>query len=268
MATEQTTVPRVLNCIPSVGVEDDWGVEQAHSAEILQAAGPPPASVDLRAGWWAVGDQRSTGSCVGWATADGAIRWHFAQLGLTPKNKRLAVRFLWMAAKETDQFITRPTSFIETAGTSLKAALDVARKYGVVLDEVFPFASGKLVQGDERSFFAIAARLKIASYFNLRDNFDSWRNWLANNGPILTRLDVDATWFKATETHGNLDAYQAGALYGGHAVTIVGYTSDRFIVRNSWGEGWGDGGFAYASLEYARAAFTRGLLTEAYGISV
>lgn len=42
-------------------------------------------------------------------------------------------------------------------------------------------------------------------------------------------------------------------------VALVGYTSDRFIVRNSWG----DKGFGYASIAYAQAAFT-----EAYGVTV
>ena len=45
-------------------------------------------------------------------------------------------------------------------------------------------------------------------------------------------------------------------------VALVGYTPDRFIVRNSWGTGWGDKGFGYASLAYAQDAFT-----EAYGVS-
>jgi C1A family cysteine protease len=34
-------------------------------------------------------------------------------------------------------------------------------------------------------------------------------------------------------------------------------------VRNSWGTNWGDGGFAYASYEYAKTAFT-----ESYGIFI
>jgi C1A family cysteine protease len=43
----------------------------------------------------------------------------------------------------------------------------------------------------------------------------------------------------------------------------VGYTQDRFIVRNSWGLSWGDKGYGYASLAYTKAAFT-----EAYGIKI
>jgi hypothetical protein len=29
---------------------------------------------------------------------------------------------------------------------------------------------------------------------------------------------------------------------GGHAMAVVGYTEDSFIIRNSWGAHWGDGG--------------------------
>ena len=30
---------------------------------------------------------------------------------------------------------------------------------------------------------------------------------------------------------------------GGHAVTVVGYNKDGFILRNSWGDKWGDKGY-------------------------
>jgi C1A family cysteine protease len=33
------------------------------------------------------------------------------------------------------------------------------------------------------------------------------------------------------------------ASQGGHAVTIVGYTSEAWIVKNSWGPGWGEKGY-------------------------
>ena len=84
--------------------------------------------------------------------------------------------------------------------------------------------------------------------------------WLANQGPILTRLGVDETWDRATLTGGILKKYKPTTVRGGHAVCLVGYIKDRFIVRNSWGTTWGDKGFAYALDAYAQEAFT-----EAYG---
>jgi len=260
-------VKRVLNVVPSEKKERDWKFEHADRAGLVAAGPAIPSSKDLRASWWKIGDQGSSGSCVGWATADSVLRWHFVKANRIKNSDadKLSVRFVWMASKETDQFLTPPTTFIEQGGTSLKAALDVARKYGVVREKVLPFASGALFPGGEETFYATASEFKIASYFNLtlrdQDDGDAWRRWLATNGPILTRLSVDRTWDNAGDTKGMLDAYKPKTARGGHAVAIVGYTRDRFVVRNSWGTGWGDRGFAYASLAYAQEAFT-----EAYGV--
>ncbi|MGG7567694.1 C1 family peptidase [Rhodovulum sp. DZ06] len=253
---------RILNCNPSKGAEDDWGVAEAEGADLVRAA-PLPEEVDLRADWWAVGDQGMTGSCVGWAAADSVLRWQFERAGRIAPQQRLSVRFIWMAAKETDVFTHRPTGFIEDAGTSLKAALDVARKLGCVTEEVLPFDRREVYRGAERVFYAQAAALKIASYHNLGRSTAEWRRWLYQNGPILTRLDVDDAFQDAAATGGRLDRYDPAGARGGHAVALVGYTRDGFIIRNSWGAGWGDGGYAVASEDYARAAFT-----EAYAVIV
>lgn len=254
---------RILNCLPSPKQENDWTFETAMSAG-LTAKKAIPASKDLRESWWKINDQGSTGSCVGWATADSVLRWHFVKANRLAKEELLSPRFLWMASKETDEFVSRPTTFIESDGTSLKGALDIARKYGAVKDSVLPFLSGRLYQDKVDKFYALASQLKIASYVNLGRDLTKWRTWLANNGPILTRLSVDRTWDNAKSTNGNLDLYQPATARGGHAIALVGYTPDRFIVRNSWGTSlWGAQGFGFASLAYAQAAFT-----EAYGVSL
>jgi Papain family cysteine protease len=256
-------VKRILNVRPSEGTEEDWGFDEATDAAVVAAAPSVPASKDLRATWWRINDQGTTGSCVGWATADSVVRWHFAKAARITRSELLSPRFVWMAAKETDQFNTRPTTFAESEGTSLKAALDITRKFGVIKDPLLPFKSGALYQGDARTLYAIASQLKVLAYFNLGSNLANWRTWIATKGPILTRLDVDDTWQKATNTKGELADYHPNKTVGGHAVALVGYGPDRFVVRNSWGTGWGDKGFAYASLDYAQAAFT-----EAYGIEI
>ena len=55
-----------------------------------------------------------------------------------------------MAAKETDEFTSLPTTFIENAGTSLKSALDVARKFGAVSENVLPFAPARSIRARRR----------------------------------------------------------------------------------------------------------------------
>jgi len=258
---------RILNCLKSRDTENDWPAEAALRSGIV-ATVRAPASEDLRQGnqWWDVGDQGQTGSCVGWASADSVLRWHFVNAGRLGQRERLSVRFVWMAAKETDQFVTRPTTFIEADGTSLKAALDIARRYGVVLDPDLPFKAGELYPGEASTFYSRASMRRISSYYKLSDDpaakLPGFKNWIATVGPILTRLDVDATWMNVGN-NGVLDKYKANQTYGGHAVAIVGYNAKQFIIRNSWGPGWGDHGYAYASPQYALAAFS-----EAYGVVV
>ncbi len=252
----------IFNCIPSRGTEHDWLFDAAVGAGIAAVSKVPPA-VDLRAKWWAIGNQKDTGSCVGWATADSVLRWHFVKARKLTTKELLSVRFVWMSSKETDIYVSYPSTFIEEEGTSLKAALDICRKYGIVPESVLPFEGASLYRGTAKTLFATAARRKISSYFNLGTKVADWRRWIATNGPILTRLNVDDTFMQATETAGKLSAYDPASAGGGHAVALVGYTLKHFIVRNSWGTDWGDGGFAYASNEYAAAAFT-----EAYGVVV
>jgi hypothetical protein len=47
--------------------------------------------------------------------------------------------------------------------------------------------------------------------------------------------------------------------HGGHAMLIVGYIGNYFVVKNSWGEEWGDKGYCYIPkkvLAQADADFT------------
>jgi C1A family cysteine protease len=260
MAKKKKREKRILNCIHSRHTENDWLFEHAAAARKKPAASIPPTK-DLRASWWRIGNQADTGSCVGWAAADGVLRWHLVKAGKLNSNRFLSVRFQWMAAKETDMFVSHATTFLEGSGTSIKTALDIARKYGAVEEALLPF-NGNLSPLDERVFYSKAADFKIGSYYGLTvgNKLANFRTWLATRGPILARLDCDRSWDRISK-NGKLDRYDRPDPNGGHAVAIVGYTKDYFIVRNSWGTTWGDRGFAYASNAYTQAAFD-----EAYGV--
>ncbi|MBY6707220.1 C1 family peptidase [Rhodococcus sp. BP-241] len=254
---------RIFNLNPSVGTERNWSVADVDGRGPLEAP-VPPSSVDLRADWWTVGDQGRTGSCVGWAAADGVGRRTMVDAGRITQDCRLSPRFTWMGSKESDEFVSRPTGFVEGSGTSLKAAMDVSRTFGFALESDLPFdIDTTMFLGNENAFYAGIAQRRI-SYVDLAADRVQWRLWLARGGPILAGFSVDDA-FTSVGSDGLVGTFDSATVRGGHAVCIVGYRADgRFIVRNSWGTGWGDAGFAYVTEEYLSAAF----YPESYGAVV
>ncbi len=256
---------RILNCVPSRDKQDDWQMDKAKEMGLSPKKKPLPKSVDLRAVWWKVGNQGETGACVGWATADSLLRYHFTKAKKIKPGERMSVRFIWMASKEMDEYVDYPTTFIDDAGTSLKSALKVTRKFGALKANHFAF-DGKLVKIKEGNFLKVASKYKVKAYFNLTKKqsgkLELFKEWLAFNGPILTCLDCDSSW-NDVKKDGLLTKFDKKSVEGGHAISIVGYTETHFIIRNSWGTDWGHKGFAYANFDYAKAAFK-----EAYGIVI
>jgi len=65
-------------------------------------------------------------------------------------------------------------------------------------------------------------------------------------GPLVTDFDVYADFITYS---GGIYKHVTGDNVGGHAVSIVGYddTKRAWLIRNSWGQEWGDNGFAWIS---------------------
>jgi C1A family cysteine protease len=257
---------RICNVVPSKDTENDFDYASSVVAGAVTAGAALPPSVDLRAAWWKINDQEATGSCVGWATADGVVRWHMVEAGKLGKNKMLSPRHVWMASKETDALSALPETFLEEAGTMIKAAVKVARNSGVALESDLPFhIDTTMYTGSEDTFYTRCARHRIASYHNLHHDLDAWKHWLADQGPILVGLLVDRSWDDAGLNAGKIDTFQPDTVRGGHAVAVVGYRRDgRFIVRNSWGTTWGANGFGYVKPSYIAESF----FPEAYGVTI
>ncbi len=87
---------RICNLEPSHNTENDWRFEHAVAANAIAAPrAAAPASVDLRAAWWDIGNQEATGSCVGWSSTDGVARYHFVKAGrLAAECKAIAALHL------------------------------------------------------------------------------------------------------------------------------------------------------------------------------
>lgn len=70
--------------------------------------------------------------------------------------------------------------------------------------------------------------------------------------PVVVGLQVTEQW---EQLAGDTLPDPAGEVTGGHAVVLVGYDLDARLwrVRNSWGTGWGDAGYAWLPWGWTRA---------------
>lgn len=58
-----------------------------------------------------------------------------------------------------------------------------------------------------------------------------------------------------------------GVFDGGHAVTVVGYNKEGFIIKNSWGKAWGEKGYAVVSYDYHKLWCRKALIFNQYNVN-
>ncbi len=86
-----------------------------------------------------------------------------------------------------------------------------------------------------------APRLVSAEALDYDPGTIAWE--IASGHPVAVGLRVTEQWHGAGASIGDPE----GPSIGGHAVLLVGYDAEARMwrVRNSWGESWGEGGYAW-----------------------
>lgn len=141
------------------------------------------------------------------------------------------------------------------SGATLRDMTNGLAKNGICDEELWPYNPDQLTLRPTRSSYSAASSNQIRIYARLNDLNDMLA-CLAAGHPFMFGFTV-YTGFESDEVTKtgvlNLPAAGEGQV-GGHAVCAVGYDqeSQRFIIRNSWGDDWGQAGyftmpFAYLS---------------------
>jgi C1A family cysteine protease len=159
-------------------------------------------------------------------------------------------------------------------GWYISAALNYLKNYGTPDESCSPYqaqsggasCSNSCPDWQSRAF-------KIASWSWAANNPSALQAALMN-GPLVAGFNVYTDFFSY---HGGVYHYDGhSSLAGGHAIVIVGYDSNEqyWIVKNSWGASWGEGGyfrigFGEAGIENYVASITAGAMpTTPYAASV
>jgi|GEM_PF-2283059 len=183
-----------------------------------------------------VGNQGSLGTCVAWAAGYGQKGWQERQQGDYPEGG-LSPAFLYARCKARDG--------LAAAGTYPKTALEVLLEEGICSWKTWPYdrLGGDVTPNQPpQEAFEEAKQYRISGYARV-SGVEEIKAAIVEQGPVQAAVLVTESFVNA----GGTVPLPSGRIMGGHAVVLCGY-SDKvgaFRLYNSWGDGWGDGGFAW-----------------------
>ena len=196
----------------------------------------------------AVGDQTIYQTCVGWASAYAArtiaeaVRQGWTN-PTTITNEAFAPLFTYGLIKQDD---TKNCN----RGTNIEKAMQTMKNIGAVKKRS---RDTQCVETVNKSLYTEAAKYKIDDYFLLfgpKHDYETAVNTtkkaIAENCPVVIGFWTFSSFFKHDYECWNGNADKAT---GSHAMCVVGYDDNKFggafLVMNSWGTGWGKGGYAW-----------------------
>lgn len=207
-----------------------------------------PRKVDLRDKCPKPTDQLSLGACTGHAGA-------FARTMLA-KDPKLDLSELYLYYME--RVIEGKVD--EDSGASIRTICKALHKYGICEEKYMPYIIERFKEPPTNAVHENAAKYKINAYRSLHSLLQIKQCLAFRQQPVLVGMEVYESFFD-TGQNGEMNINIAGEKHvGNHAVAVVGYEDLYFnilvgykgylIIRNSWGENWGDNGYFYMPYAY------------------
>ena len=198
-----------------------------------------PTKVDLRPLCSTVENQETLNSCAANA-AVGAMEYHRNRAKLPPQElSRLYVYY--NARKMAGRQDLDEGTFIHHAMASVLA-------FGVCEERMWPYLTGLVNQEPTRACYSNATRYEAVVFARTDLAKDGLQALAAGLPIVFGAYFPEEFYYEAARTNSMplVPAFKGDA-GGGHAMLIVGYdlNAQVFIVRNSWGPEFADGGYCY-----------------------
>lgn len=173
------------------------------------------------------------------------------------KLERASRLFEYYATRKIEKTVN------EDSGASIRDAIKAGALYGIADEAVYPYDISKFTQNPPATVWTAAATHKVTSYHSVSDgDLQTMKSVLASGFLVGFGFNVYDFFMSAEMASTGLLPVPGPneQLQGGHAVCLVGYDDNKvmpdgskgaFLVRNSWGTGWGWQGSGYFWQSYA-----------------
>ncbi len=203
-----------------------------------------PDSVDLRSQMPAIYDQGNLGSCTANAVAAALDfqRARQAEHFITPS--RLFIYY----NERKDQHTIR-----EDSGASIRESVKAVKHYGACPESEWKYDIEKFTHKPSKPCYTAALKYEDLLYIRVNQSLGDIQNALASGNAVVVGINVYESFESdAVANSGNVPMPNVSSeqLLGGHAVLVVGYENEKWIVRNSWGVDFGDRGYCYLPFPY------------------
>lgn len=145
----------------------------------------------------------------------------------------------------------------EDTGAMLRTGIKVLAKYGFCPETEWPYDIKKFSEKPPKSCYIHAKKHLITSYHRLK-GIREMQICLADGYPFVFGFTVYNSFESEKVAKSGIAELPTSndTPIGGHAVMAVGYDNNtkRFLVRNSWGETWGQNGYFTMPFEYLEVA--------------
>jgi len=263
--------PRSYGYLPDPPTKPEEPADRNFTLELMPKLDGQSGDVDLRP-YTTPTNQYSAGSCVGNATAD-AVEILNAIQGLP--RVQLSRLFVYALARNMmDANFDGRSDIDQDHGTYIRLAFDVIEKFGICREDLpvdqggWPYDLKKLFTLPSLKSMRAATGHRIHSSYRItetgQDRLDAIVQALRGNHPVVFGTVVGGDEFMNLKGEGPVGPPSSPE--GGHAMICVGYFQDKgFLVKNSWGSGWGDGGFCIMTPEYLSWSSTTDLWVPTLG---
>ncbi|WP_158561229.1 C1 family peptidase [Emticicia sp. C21] len=207
-----------------------------------------PQKVDLRPFMTKVENQKHLSSCTANATA-GAYEY-LAKKHLKKRAFEVSRLFVYYNAR------LRASSNIQDKGSFIQYAIDSLHKLGACTEETWPYETQKVNDKPHGKTYEEAANFKVQESKYIPTDLNAWKQCLAEGYPIIFGIALFKGFDDCNKNKGIVPMPSpdeaSRKAHGLHAMLCVGYSEvdKMFIVRNSWGEQWGDKGYCYMPYDY------------------